>query len=60
MAQRRGEDQALHYVHYNYVHIHKTLRCTPATEAGIADRVWTWADIAKLLEQAEGQKLAAA
>ena len=42
---------ALHYVHYNFVRIHKTLRCTPAMEAGIADRLWTVRDIAALLEE---------
>jgi IS1 family transposase len=41
---------ALHYVHYNYVRIHKTLRCTPAMEAGLTDRLWTVRDIAALLE----------
>ena len=51
---------ALHYVHYNFVRIHKTLRCTPAMEAGIADRLWTVRDIAELLEQAEAEKPAAA
>jgi IS1 family transposase len=51
---------ALHYVHYNWVRIHKTLRCTPAMEAGIADRLWTVRDIAELLERAEVEKPAAA
>ena len=51
---------ALHYVHYNFVRIHKTLRCTPAMEAGIADRLWSCVDIAALLEQAEGDKSVAA
>jgi hypothetical protein len=32
---------ALHYVHYNFVPVHKSLRVTPAMEAGIADHVWT-------------------
>jgi hypothetical protein len=41
------------------VRIHKTLRCTPAMEAGITDRLWTCADIAALLEQAEAEKCAA-
>src|SRR5882724_6615611 len=41
---------ALHYVHYNFVRIHKTLRCTPAMEAGVCDRLWTVRDIAALLE----------
>ena len=44
---------ALHYVHYNFVRIHKTLRCTPAMEAGITDRLWTVRDIAALLERDE-------
>lgn len=44
---------ALHYVHYNFVRIHKTLRCTPAMEAGVTDRLWTTRDIAALLERTE-------
>jgi IS1 family transposase len=49
---------ALHYVHYNFVRIHKTLRCSPAMEAGIAHRLWTMRDIAELLERV-GTKRAA-
>ncbi len=51
---------ALHYVHYNFVRIHKTLRCTPAMEAGGTDRLWTVRDIAELLERAEADKSEAA
>lgn len=32
---------ALHYSHYNFVRIHRTLRCTPAMAAGVADRLWS-------------------
>ena len=32
---------ALHFAHYNFVRIHKTLRCTPAMEAGVSDRLWS-------------------
>lgn len=32
---------ALHFMHYNFRRIHKTLRVTPAMEAGITDHVWT-------------------
>jgi IS1 family transposase len=32
---------AIHYMHYNFCRVHKTLRVTPAMEAGIADHVWT-------------------
>ena len=41
---------ALHFMHYNFARIHKTLRVTPAMEAGVADRVWELEDIAGLLE----------
>lgn len=39
---------ALHLLHYNFARIHKTLRVTPAMEAGIADHVWTLEEIAEL------------
>jgi IS1 family transposase len=32
---------AIHYMHYNFCRVHKTLRVTPAMEAKIADHVWT-------------------
>ena len=32
---------ALFYMHYNFVRVHKTLRVTPAMEAGITDHIWT-------------------
>ncbi len=44
---------ALHMMYYNFVRIHKTLRVTPAMEAGVSDRLWDIADIAKLVEDAE-------
>lgn len=41
---------ALHYMFYNFARIHKTLRVTPAMQAGIADHVWTLEEIAKLAD----------
>jgi IS1 family transposase len=40
---------ALHYMHYNFCRIHKTLRVTPAMEAGITDHVWGLEEIVNLL-----------
>jgi len=37
---------ALHYMHHNVVRIDKTLRVTPAMEAGVTDRLWTVEGIA--------------
>jgi IS1 family transposase len=36
---------ALHFMNYNYCRVHKTLRVTPAMEAGITDHVWSLEDI---------------
>ncbi len=44
---------ALHYMHYNFCRIHKTLRITPAMAAGVTDRLWSVADIAESIETAE-------
>jgi IS1 family transposase len=41
---------ALHYMFYNFAKLHKTLRVTPAMQAGISDHVWSLEDIAKLAE----------
>ncbi|WP_225309721.1 IS1 family transposase [Larkinella humicola] len=39
---------ALHFVYYNFCKVHKTLRVTPAMEAGLADRPMSIAQIAEL------------
>jgi hypothetical protein len=44
---------ALHYMHYNFCRIHKTLRITPAMAAGVTDRLWSIGDIVKVLEDWE-------
>lgn len=35
----------LHFAYYNFCRIHKTLRVTPAMEAGITDHVWEIAEV---------------
>jgi hypothetical protein len=40
---------ALHYMHYNFARIHKTLRVTPAMQAGVAKHVWSVEEIVELL-----------
>lgn len=44
---------ALYTVFYNWTKIHKTLRVTPAMQAGLTDRVWDIADVVALIEQSE-------
>lgn len=39
---------SLHFAHYNFVRIHKTLKCTPAMEAGVDNRLWSIGDLIEL------------
>ena len=43
---------ALHFMHYNFAKIHKTLRVTPAMEAGITDHVWSIEEMLQAIGQA--------
>lgn len=40
---------ALHFMHYNFCRIHKTLRVTPAMEAGLSNHVWEIEELVGLL-----------
>ena len=52
-AENHAYAVALHFMHYNFCRTHKTLRVTPAMEAGVTDRAWTVNDIVALVEAAE-------
>jgi IS1 family transposase len=41
---------SLHYMHYNFVRIHKTLRVTPAMAANVTDRLWSINDLAEIID----------
>jgi IS1 family transposase len=40
-VENHGHMVALYFMHYNFCRVHKTLRVTPAMEAGLADHVWS-------------------
>jgi hypothetical protein len=44
---------ALCYFAYNFIKIHRTLRCTPAMAAGVTDRLWDVADLVEAWEANE-------
>jgi len=41
---------AIHYMHYNFCRVHKTLRVTPAMEAGIADHICSIEEMLSILD----------
>jgi len=48
--ENHGHAVALHFMHYNFCRVHKTLRVTPAMEAGISNHVWTLEELVRLLD----------
>jgi hypothetical protein len=42
---------ALHFMHYNFCRVHKTLKTTPAVAAGLADHVWSIEELVGLLDE---------
>lgn len=52
---------ALHFLYYNFVRIHQTLKVTPAMAAGVTDRLWEMTNVVKMIEawEATGQRKAA-
>jgi IS1 family transposase len=44
---------SLHFFHYNFIRIHKTLRMTPAMAAGVTDRLYDMADLVRIIEEYE-------
>jgi len=47
---------ALYFYHYNFCRIHKTLRVTPAMQAGIADTAMSMEDLCAMMEVANPPK----
>lgn len=48
-VENHAQSVALHFMYYNFVRIHQTLRVSPAMAAGIADKLWSVEDIVDLL-----------
>ncbi len=51
---------ALNYFAYNFIKIHRTLRCTPAMAAGVTNKLWEVSDLLALWEEYERREERAA
>jgi IS1 family transposase len=58
--ENHSHAMALHFMYYNFVRIHKTLRMTPAMAAGVTKRLWEIGDIVDVLEVWENKQLSRA
>lgn len=52
-AENHAHALAIYFMHYNFVRIHQTLRCTPAMAAGVSKTLWDITDMMKVLEEWE-------
>ena len=50
-AENHAHAVALHFLHYNFVRVHRTLRVTPAMQAGLAAHVWSLEEVIGLLDR---------
>jgi IS1 family transposase len=41
---------ALHFMHYNYIRRHQTLRMPPALKAGVTDHLWTLEELVTMID----------
>ena len=48
--ENHAHAMALHFLYYNFVRIHQTLRTTPAMAAGVTKRLWEMGDIIDVME----------
>jgi len=51
---------ALHFLYYNFVRVHQTLKTTPAMAAGVTKRLWEMKDVVDMLEAWEAAQARAA
>ncbi len=52
-AENHAHSVAIYFMHYNFVRIHTTLRCTPAMAAGVTTKLWELNDLVRVLEEWE-------
>ena len=47
---------ALYAVWYNFIRIHKTLRVTPAMQAGVTDRLSSYTELIEIVDEWEANQ----
>jgi IS1 family transposase len=55
--ENHAHAMALHFLYYNFVRIHASLKTTPAMAAGVTDRLWEVAEMVDALEAWEANNI---
>ncbi len=54
--ENHAHAMSLHFMYYNFVRIHKTLRTTPAMAAGVSKKLWEMSDVVDMIEVWESKQ----
>lgn len=57
-AENHAHSVAIHFMHYNFVRIHQSLRITPAMAAGVTSKLWSLTDMVRVIEDWESARAA--
>jgi hypothetical protein len=52
-AENHAYSVAIHFMHYNFVRIHQSLRITPAMAAGVTNTLWSLTDMVRVIDEWE-------
>ncbi len=55
-AENHAYSVAIHFMHYNFVRIHQSLRVTPAMAAGVTGKLWSLTDMVRVIEDWETER----
>ena len=55
MSHYRPNRVAIHFMHYNFVRIHQSLRITPAMAAGVTTKLWSLTDMVRVIDDWEAR-----
>jgi len=55
-VENHAHSVAIHFMHYNFVRIHQSLRVTPAMAAGVTTKLWDLVDMVRVIEDWEARR----
>ena len=54
--ENHAHSVAIHFMYYNFVRLHETVRMTPAMAAGVTDKLWELSDMVRVIEEWEAMQ----
>ena len=52
-AENHAHSVAIHFMNYNFVRVHQSLRVTPVMAAGVTTTLWSITDMVKVIDEWE-------